>query len=83
MDIFDSTPKEKFFDILLNANRSVVESELEKLFCEFVALSELSRNLGVTNSDILSFLAQNPEIIENGLNDIYIGKMGDILSQNE
>ena len=36
MDIFESSPKEKFFDIVFNANRNLVEEELENLCNETV-----------------------------------------------
>ena len=82
-DIFGGQPRDKFFDIVYNANRNIVENELEILFSEFVALRELAESSGITQSQIDSFKALNPDAMESGLNDIYIDITGKILTQNE
>lgn len=82
-DIFCGSPRDKFFDIVFNANRNIVENELEKLFCEFIALKELCVQKDIDESEIASFAANNPQVIEDGLNDVFIGITGNILSQNE
>lgn len=82
-DIFGGQPKDKFFDIVYNANRNIVENELEILFSELVALRELAESSGITQSQIDSFKALNPDAMESGLNDIYIDITGKILTQNE
>ncbi|MEE3704939.1 DUF2018 family protein [Campylobacter sp. CX2-8023-23] len=82
-DIFSGEPRDKFFDIVYNANRNIVENELEILFSELVALRELAESSGITQTQIDSFKALNPDIMENGLNDIYIDITGKILTQNE
>ena len=82
-DIFGGQPRDKFFDIVYNANRNIVENELEILFSELVALRELAENSGITQSQIDSFKALNPDAMESGLNDIYIDITGKILTQNE
>ena len=43
-DIFGGQPRDKFFDIVYNANRNIVENELEILFSELAALRELAEN---------------------------------------
>lgn len=82
-DIFGGQPRDKFFDIVYNANRNIVENELEILFSELVALRELAENNGITQAQIDSFKALNPDAMESGLNDIYIDITGKILTQNE
>ncbi|MBE6430664.1 MAG: DUF2018 family protein [Campylobacter sp.] len=82
-DIFGGQPRDKFFDIVYNANRNIVENELEILFSELVALRELAESSGITQSQIDSFKALNPDAMESGLNDIYIDITGKILTQNE
>lgn len=82
-DIFGGQPRDKFFDIVYNANRNIVENELEILFSELVALRELAESSGITQSQINSFKALNPDAMESGLNDIYIDITGKILTQNE
>lgn len=83
MDIFEGTPKEKFFDILYNSNRNLVENELENFFIKFIAFEEICRQKGIHDGDVVSFLATNQDIIEEGLNDIYISLTGNILSNHE
>jgi len=41
-DIFSQSPREKFFEILFNANKNLVENELEKTFEKFIAMSEFN-----------------------------------------
>ncbi|MEE3695026.1 DUF2018 family protein [Campylobacter sp. CLAX-7218-21] len=82
-DIFGGQPKDKFFDIVYNANRNIVENELEILFSELVALRELAESSGITQVQIDSFKALNSDAMESGLNDIYIDITGKILTQNE
>ena len=82
-DIFGGQPRDKFFDIVYNANRNIVKNELEILFSELVALRELAESSGITQSQIDSFKALNPDAMESGLNDIYIDITGKILTQNE
>lgn len=82
-DIFTQNPRDKFFDILFNANRNLVENEIEKLLEKFIAMSIYCEQNGFDEIAQKGFIAQNPSEIYEGLNDIYIGLSGDILSQNE
>ena len=82
-DIFSQSPREKFFDILFNANKNLVENELEKTFEKFIAMSDFCEKNGFDETAQNSFISQNQTLINERLNDIYIGLSGDILSQNE
>ncbi|MGP1484673.1 MAG: DUF2018 family protein [Campylobacter sp.] len=82
-DIFSQNPRDKFLDILFNANRNLVANELDKIFENFIAMKELCEQNGISETAITDFISQNQILIEEGLNDIYIGLSGDILSQNE
>ena len=82
-DIFGGEPKDKFFDIVFNANRNLVENEIEKLFIELSCLRDLCEQKGINIDDVHTYQALNADKVELGLNDIYIGITGDILSQNE
>lgn len=58
--VFEATPKEKFFDILFHANRSLVEDELEKIFKELLLKSSLDNsNLEENLSDFYIELSSN------------------------
>lgn len=83
MDIFESTPRDKFYDILRNASPALVSNEIDKLLIQYVAISELLEHNNISQAEINSLIATQPDLIETGLNDLYIGIMGDILSQNE
>ena len=82
-DIFSQSPREKFFEILFSANKNLVENELEKTFEKFIAMSEFCEKNGFDEIAQNSFISQNQTLINERLNDIYIGLSGDILSQNE
>ena len=81
MDIFESSPKEKFFDIVFNANRNLVEEELENLFTKFIAISELAEKAGIDERTAGSFALENQDLINERLNDLFIGSVANILSQ--
>lgn len=83
-EIFGGTPKSKFFDIVFNANRNLVEFELEKLAEKLVALEALMEQ---KDEDFLqkvqNFILENPDAIHQGKNDFFIGFVGDVLSSHE
>ncbi len=79
-EIFEGSPRERFFDVLFAANRSVVEAELERVFGELASYRASSENGNSNlNSSNLNDLASRDE----ALNDLYIEVTGEILSQNE
>ena len=41
IDIFEGSARDKFYDILFNANAVLVKNEIDKIFEKFVAMSEL------------------------------------------
>ncbi len=87
-DFLMGTPKSKFIDIVFNANRNVVEAELERLI-EWMAAMELilEKEYGVEDVEkkIRYFLAdeENKAELENKVNSLYIESMGNILTQSE
>ncbi len=83
IDIFEGSARDKFYDILFNANALLVKNEIDKIFEKFVALSELCERHGISEDEVTNFVASEQDKIYNGLNDLYIGLSGEILSQNE
>ncbi|MBR8462724.1 DUF2018 family protein [Campylobacter sp. faydin G-105] len=83
IDIFESTPRDKLIDIVRNASPAVVAKELERVFEELVIMREFCDKNGFNEAMINSYKAQNPDVLEDGLNDLYIALSGEILSQNE
>lgn len=84
-DIFGGTPRSKFHDIVYNANRDIVELELERLI-ERQAVLELM--LGEHHGDdldmkIKDYHNQNRAEVEGFTKSLFIESVGNILSQNE
>lgn len=79
MEIFEGTPKEKFFDVLLNANRNIVEYEIEALFKRYSLMEIFCENNGF---DVWSAL-NAPVHEDDDISDLYIELTSSILSKNE
>jgi hypothetical protein len=85
-DIFMGSPKSKFFDILFNANRTLVKEKLLEIIERYNAMEMLleqtmsPENLKVSVDTVL--LEQSDEIFERN-NDFFIATVGEILTQNE
>ena len=47
IDIFEGSARDKFYDILFNANAVLVKNEIDKIFEKFVAMSELCEKHGI------------------------------------
>ncbi|QKF64481.1 DUF2018 family protein [Campylobacter corcagiensis] len=77
MEIFDGTPRDKFYDVLFNANRNLVEDELDNLLNSFSLMSEFCELNGF---DVWA----NLNVTEiRDLSDLYIELTSNILSKNE
>lgn len=83
MDIFESNPRDKFYDIVYNANRNLVEDEIDNLIAKLIAYTELAEAKGISEAEIDSFVFLNQDLINDRMNDIYIGSVANILSNNE
>lgn len=81
MEIFEGSPRDKFYEIVFGASTQSVANTLDKLFEKVVALQALAKD--IKEQDINAFLADNQDALAQGLNDIYIGMSAEILSQNE
>jgi len=85
-DFFMGSPKSKFFDIVFNANRDLVETRLLELIDRYCAMELLlERHLGeeATQQAISTTLFEEPDVILNRNKDLFIGVVGEILTQNE
>ena len=83
--MFMGTPKEKFFDIVFNANRGLVENELEDLI-ERVALLEMvieDAQLNDVEQKMQEIKYNNSSDLDDAKFDLFISSMGNILTQNE
>lgn len=83
-EIFGGTPRSKFFDIIYNANRNLVEFELEKMVERYKAMETLLEQFDENfDLSVKNHIIQNPHLIDEAKNDFYIGFVGDVLSNNE
>lgn len=86
-DIFTGgSPKAKFFDIVYNANRNLVENELDKLVTRLCALEELlEEKMGEEEMEAeLQKMCYLPsKELENAKASKYIELTANILTQNE
>jgi len=86
MDFFDEnkTPKEKFFEIIENANRNIVYEELEDVFKRLAALEILARECygDEVEQKINEIIFNRSAELEQEEMDFYIHTMANILSKN-
>jgi len=85
--LFGGSPKSKYFDVIFNANRNLVEEALSNNLKKIVALEHLLQERLSEGEDIDSliqnYIVSNMDEVEQNLVDAYINGMGDILTQNE
>ncbi|WP_345993845.1 DUF2018 family protein [Sulfurimonas sp. HSL-1716] len=84
-DIFMGSPKSKFMDIIFNANRGLVDAELERII-ERMAVLELMLNADDAEAlerDIAQFAFENLDDVQTKVKSLYIESMGNVLTQNE
>jgi hypothetical protein len=86
-DLFGGTPKKKYFDIIFNANRNLVEHKLETNLEKMAAMELLLEEMLGEDKDIMqivqNFIINNQTIIDEKTKSLFIEHMGDILTQNE
>ena len=86
-ELFGGTAEKKYFDIIFNANRSVVENELSNNLRRMNALEKLLEERLQEGEDIeklvVTHIASNIDTVEAELKNAYIAGMGDILTQAE
>lgn len=84
-DIFFGSPKSKFFDIMEQTHRDLVEEELDKVFEKLAAL-ELICSQGKDeefdiNSYISDFKSENQKEIDSMKKGLYMEVSGEIISR--
>ncbi len=85
--LFGGTAEKKYFDIIFNANRSVVENALSDNLRRMNALEALIEERLDEGEDlemlVRNYIASNIDRAEDELKNAYIAGMGDILTQAE
>ena len=86
-DLFGGTAEKKYFDIIFNANRSVVENALSNNLKRMNALEQILEDRLQEGEDleklVISHSVSNIDSVEADLKNAYIAGMGDILTQAE
>lgn len=85
-DIFQGSPKSKFMDIVFNANRDLVQNELERLMTRLAVMEVmLQETHGEQEIDrvIKSIEYERPDEIDMMAKNLYIISVGNVLTQNE
>jgi hypothetical protein len=87
-DFFVGSPRSKFFDIMFNANKNLVEDALEKHVERHVAvemlLNKFIEEKGLhLEAEISTIRAEKQDEIHHAKIDFFIATVGDILTQNE
>ncbi len=86
-DIFGGSPQKKYFDIIFNANRNLVEDELTNNLRKIAALELLLEDMLGEEKDILqivqNYIWENQEKIDQKTTNLFIEGMGNILTKNE
>jgi hypothetical protein len=84
-DIFTGSPRSKFFDIFLSANKNLVEDVLEKNIEKFAAMELLLQDKlkNKFEEEVNRMIFENPDAIEQGKNDFFISCVSEILSRHE
>lgn len=86
-DFLMGSPKSKFFDIVFNANRSLVEQSIEGVFDKYSAMELLLEDL-VKDDNELEYrlneimLDRADELLERK-NSLFIAATGDVLTEHE
>ncbi len=86
-DIFGGKPEKKFFDIVFNANRNLVQNELNNSVRKVAALELLLEEMLGEDKDtdaiINNYIFNNQDKVDQRADNIYIEMMGNVLTQNE
>lgn len=81
-DFLNTTPREKFFEIIFNANKNLVKESLEDLVKKCAFLENMLEKHNIEES-FHEYLITNSEDMVEKENDLYIQIVSDILTQHE
>ncbi len=88
-ELFGGTPEKKYFDIMFNANRNLVEHYM-KTNLEKIAVMEqmLEKYVDLAPDEdidlhVRRYAVNNQEEVDKLVTNLYIVDMGNILTQNE
>lgn len=82
-ELFGGTVVGKLVDILGNANKNLVELEMERLLTRMAAMEVMLEDKGVSEAEIKSFIFENEERLRDVSNSLALTLTADIVTQNE
>lgn len=82
-ELFCETVMGKLVDILRNANKNLVELEIEKVLTRLVATETLLEQKGVSEAEIENFILQNQDYLKSEANSLGLTLTADIVTKNE
>ncbi len=82
-ELFGGTIIGKLVDILGNANKNLVELELERLLTRMAAMEMMLEEKGVSEAEIKSFIFENADNLRDMSNSLALTLTADIVTQNE
>ena len=86
-DLFGGSPSKKYFDIIFNANRNLVEFALTENLEKIAVLETLLAEMLGEEKDLIqivrNYKVNNMDQVSEKVTSLYIEGMGDILSKNE
>lgn len=82
-ELFGGTVVGKLVDILGNANKNLVELEMERLLTRMAAMEMILEEKGVSEAEIKSFIFENADNLRDMSNSIALTLTADIVTQNE
>ncbi len=86
-DIFGGKPEDKFFDIVYNANKNLVQNELANNITRTAAMELMIEEMIGKDEDsdtvLANYIFNNQDKVNERANNLYIELTGNILTQNE
>ncbi len=82
-ELFGGTVVGKLVDILANANKNLVELEMERLLTRMAAMETILEERGVTEAQIKTFIFENSDSLKEISNSLALTLTADIVTQNE
>ena len=86
-DFLMGSPKSKFFDIVFNANRSLVEQSIEGVFDRYSAMELLLEDFIKDDNELEyrlnEIMLERADELSERKNSLFIASTGDVLTQHE
>jgi hypothetical protein len=85
-DVCLGSPRQKFFDIIFNANRNLVEQKIDDVLAKCIVMEDLLEKKGISIEEIereVCVRTVEDKKLEDEKMSLYIELTGEIVTQNE